>query len=199
MGLFARMGGVGTSILRERPTRLISARPSCQEPHDPQQFSENGWTIEGSCSPDGYIQKRRVGGTGISIFIRIGDAEEALLYVVREINYRIKEIEPGELSGWRPWVDSMARTVYSNLASGTALQVRPGARIDAYNSSEVSILRQILSDGGGLVGWGGDLPRRDESFFYLLGDGSHDVERKKKFDKWIVATRSPAQSAGAKF
>ena len=38
MGLFARMGGVGTSILRERPTRLISVRPSCQEPHDPQQL-----------------------------------------------------------------------------------------------------------------------------------------------------------------
>ncbi|VXB52133.1 hypothetical protein MICRO11B_290063 [Micrococcus luteus] len=38
MGLFARMGGVGTSILRERPTRLISARLSCQEPHDPQQL-----------------------------------------------------------------------------------------------------------------------------------------------------------------
>ena len=42
------MGGVGTSILRERPTRLISARPSCQEPHDPQQLVdlEQNWSRE---------------------------------------------------------------------------------------------------------------------------------------------------------
>ena len=39
MGLFGQVGGVGTSILRERPTRLISARPSCQEPHDPQHLT----------------------------------------------------------------------------------------------------------------------------------------------------------------
>ena len=32
------MGGVGTSILRERPTRLISARTPWQEPHDPQHL-----------------------------------------------------------------------------------------------------------------------------------------------------------------
>ncbi len=38
MGLFGQVGGVGTSILRERPTRLISARYPCQEPHDPQQL-----------------------------------------------------------------------------------------------------------------------------------------------------------------
>lgn len=38
MGLLGQVGGVGTSILRERPTRLISARASCQEPHDPQHL-----------------------------------------------------------------------------------------------------------------------------------------------------------------
>ncbi|VXA94283.1 hypothetical protein MICRO11B_100029 [Micrococcus luteus] len=38
MGLFWQVGGVGTSILRERPTRLISAGASWQEPHDPQQL-----------------------------------------------------------------------------------------------------------------------------------------------------------------
>ena len=39
MGLFGQVGGVGTSILRERPTRLISAGASWQEPHDPQQLA----------------------------------------------------------------------------------------------------------------------------------------------------------------
>ena len=39
MGLLGQVGGVGTSILRERPTRLISARTPWQEPHDPQQLA----------------------------------------------------------------------------------------------------------------------------------------------------------------
>ena len=39
MGLLGQVGGVGTSILRERPTRLISAGASWQEPHDPQQLA----------------------------------------------------------------------------------------------------------------------------------------------------------------
>lgn len=164
-----------------------------------REVSENGWTLEEIASPDGYIEERRVGGTGISIFVRIGEAENALLHVAREIHYRIREIQTDELFGWEPWKPSMGRSVYSNIASGTALQVRPGARVDAYDSNEVSTLRQILLDVGGLVAWGGDLPRRDESLFYLMGNGPHDVERKKKFDKWILASSSPRRSAGAKF
>ena len=41
MGLFWQVGGVGTSILRERPARLISARASWQERHDPQHLERS--------------------------------------------------------------------------------------------------------------------------------------------------------------
>ena len=46
MGLFGQVGGVGTSILRERPTRLISAGASWQEPHDPQHLDKL-WSFTG--------------------------------------------------------------------------------------------------------------------------------------------------------
>lgn len=87
--------------------------------------------------------------------------------LVRQLHYRVNDIRPGEIFGWKEIAGELMETPYSNLSSGTALQIRPEMPVDSYFAHEIDIILEILSDYEGVVSWGGLLEIKDESLFYI--------------------------------
>jgi len=158
--------------------------------------SANGWTIEKEANHVSTVWTRPVAGTGLKVDIRIGDAEVILLHVTRRFHYEVEKIQRVDLAGWREIGSLRKGLPESNLASGTAVQIRPGARAKGglFPAQEL-VLRDMLAECEGLVRWGGDDSKVDESLFYL--DAGPDDERVRKFaDKARAWHMMPGEGAG---
>ncbi|MFD5466065.1 hypothetical protein ACFWIQ_25000 [Kitasatospora sp. NPDC127059] len=141
--------------------------------------SANGWTIEKEANHVSTVWTRQVAGTGLSVDVRIGDVEEILVHLIRRFHYEVEELPSGDLLGWQEIGGLRAKSPESNLASGTAVRVRPGASakggLFAYQEL---VLRDVLADCQGVVRWGGDDDEVDESLFYIaLGPDDRRVNR----------------------
>lgn len=89
--------------------------------------SANGWPLEKEANHVSTVWTRPVPGTGLKLDIRIGDAEAILLHVIRRFHYEVEPLHSIDLAGWRS-IDSLNKSLpESNLASGTAVRIRPGA------------------------------------------------------------------------
>ncbi|MYZ33981.1 MULTISPECIES: hypothetical protein [unclassified Streptomyces] len=158
--------------------------------------SANGWTIEKEANHVSTVWTRPVAGTGLKVDIRIGDVEAILVHVIRRFHYEVEQIQRIDLAGWRDIGGLRKGLPESNLASGTAVRIRPGASAKGgfYPAQEL-VLRDILADCGGLVRWGGDDSAVNESLFYI--DAGPDDERVRKFAdtlrEWEV---TPGAGAG---
>lgn len=126
----------------------------------------NGWPAQSRADEASTVWTRPVSGTGLKVQICVGVPEVLLVHVTRRIHYEIQPLLPGDLTGWRPDVGP-EKGAESNLASGTAIHVRPGAATDSYFPLEVLALRDILADCAGTVRWGGDDRSPDQSLFYI--------------------------------
>ncbi|MEV7026524.1 hypothetical protein [Kitasatospora sp. NPDC093558] len=131
--------------------------------------SANGWTIEKEANHVSTVWTRPVPGTGLTVDVRIGDAEEILVHVIRRFHYEVEELPSGDLLGWQAIGGLRAGAPESNLASGTAVRIRPGASAKGglFPYQEL-VLRDILAECEGVVRWGGDDDAVDESLFYLV-------------------------------
>lgn len=130
--------------------------------------SANGWTIQTNSDRDSQVWTRPVAGTGLSVPVWIGDVETVLLHVVRRFHYEVEEIAKVDLAGWRPLKGLRRDLAESNLASGSAVQIRPGAGAKgSLFPLQVATVRDILADCQGVVRWGGDDKPADESLFYI--------------------------------
>ncbi|WP_306213719.1 hypothetical protein [Actinoplanes sp. RD1] len=158
--------------------------------------SRNGWTIQSNADRDSQVWTRTVAGTGLSVPVWIGDVEAILLHTIRRFHYEIEEIRPGDLVGWTPVNKVRRRSAESNLASGTAVRIRPGARAKGgFYPLQEQVLRDVLADGEGLVRWGGDDREVDESLFYLVA-GPRDERVRAIGDKLRGWEASPGEGAG---
>lgn len=149
---------------------LPAAPAAAREGRGPKRpaTSENGWTIQANADLDSQVWTRSVAGTGLSVPVWIGDVEAILLHVIRRFHYEIEEIQPNDLVGWTPASKVRKRGPESNLASGTAVRIRPGARAKGgFFPLQELVLRDILADCDGLVRWGGDDREVDESLFSI--------------------------------
>ncbi|MFJ3221025.1 hypothetical protein ACIPLC_34515 [Kitasatospora sp. NPDC086801] len=141
--------------------------------------SANGWTIEKEANHVSTVWTRQVAGTGLSVDIRIGDVEEVLVHLIRRFHYEVEELPSGDLLGWQEIGSLRGALPESNLASGTAVRIRPGASAKGglFAYQEV-VLRDILAECQGVVRWGGDDDEVDESLFYVaLGPEDRRVNR----------------------
>ncbi|KOT97260.1 MULTISPECIES: hypothetical protein [Streptomyces] len=163
---------VGNDALKEalrrakaRHRRLRTGRPSV-----------NGWEMQNAADADGAVVTCAVPGTGLTVPLRMGDTETVLVHVVRRFHYEVDALGagtgPGALAGWTApsGVRDGARPE-SNLASGTAVVIRPGTYPpgvrDGFTGAQVLTIRDILADTEGVVRWGGDDRRPYEGLFYL--------------------------------
>lgn len=133
----------------------------------PPETTPNGWPVQANTDRDTQVWTRAVAGTGLSVPVWIGVPEAILLHVVRRYHYEVTEIRTGELVGWQ--ADGLDATMpEANLASGTAVRIRPGASAPgSLFPLEKTRVRGVLVDCRGVVRWGGEDPRVDESLFYL--------------------------------
>ncbi len=134
--------------------------------------SVNGWEMERAADVRGNIHSRSVPGTLLTdVQVRLGDVEALLFQVVRRFHYEIDELRAGDVVGWRAPSAVRTREAESNLASGTAIQIRPGhypaGERGGFFPLQEAVIRDILASLDGLVRWGGDDDRPDESLFSI--------------------------------
>ncbi|MGW2885814.1 hypothetical protein ACWDDN_10755 [Streptomyces griseoruber] len=146
---------------QDRERRVQTGKPSL-----------NGWEMERVADEGGNIFTRPAPGTPLAgIAIRMGEVETLLVHVVRRFHYEIDELRKGDVVGWRSPGSVRKGLPESNQASGTAVQIRPdhypsGARGGFFPQQNLAI-RDILTDLDGVVRWGGDDRKPDESLFYI--------------------------------
>ncbi|MGW7671144.1 hypothetical protein ACWGJX_29050 [Streptomyces sp. NPDC054775] len=158
--------------------------------------SANGWPLEQQANHISTVWTRPVPGSGLEVDIRIGDAEAILLHVVRRFHYEVEQLHSVDIAGWQAIDELTKNAPESNLASGTAVRIRPGAAAQGslFPLQEV-VVRDILADCGGVVRWGGDDNLVDESLFYLdRGPNSHEVRDLAR--KLRHGEVTPGQGAG---
>ncbi|WP_328871579.1 hypothetical protein OHT76_16445 [Streptomyces sp. NBC_00287] len=134
--------------------------------------SPNGWEMELATDKGGAVWTRPVPGTPIEgVAVRIGDVETVLVHVIRRFHYEVDELRKGDVVGWRSPNAVRRGLAESNQASGTAVQIRPGHYPSGvkggFFTPQQLVIRDILAELEGVVRWGGDDKRPDESLFYL--------------------------------
>ncbi|MFI6275875.1 hypothetical protein [Streptomyces sp. NPDC050988] len=146
---------------QERNKRVLTGTPS-----------KNGWEMEKTVDSHGHIYTRPVPATPLAgVPMRMAEVETVLVHVVRRFHYEIDTLRKGEVLGWQAPGSVRKGLAESNLASGTAVRIRPGsypsgARGGFYPMEEL-VIRDILADCEGVVRWGGDDGKPDESLFYI--------------------------------
>lgn len=134
--------------------------------------SRNGWEMENVADDGGTVYTRPVPGTPLKgVAVRVGDVETVLVHLVRRCHYEIESLRRGDVTGWHAPSKVRKGRAESNLASGTAVRVRPGfypagVRGGFFPQQEL-VVRDILAELDGVVRWGGDDRTPDESLFYI--------------------------------
>ncbi|MCX4905754.1 hypothetical protein [Streptomyces sp. NBC_00878] len=146
---------------QERNKRVLTGIPS-----------KNGWEMEKTVDEHGHIYTRPVPATPLDgVQMRMAEVETVLVHVVRRFHYEIDTLRKGEVLGWREPGSVRKGLAESNLASGTAVRIRPGSYPSGAHGGfypmEELVIRDILADCEGVVRWGGDDARPDESLFYI--------------------------------
>ncbi|MFH8620480.1 hypothetical protein ACH4A8_01025 [Streptomyces vietnamensis] len=199
VGAAAALGPVLSATATAAPGTgaATAAAPGARRPKRPAT-SANGWTIQTNVDRDSQVWTRSVSGAGLTVPVWIGDVETVLLHVVRRFHYEVEELHAGDLAGWRPAKEVRRRHPESNLASGTAVRIRPGigATRGTLFPLQTDAVRAILADCDGVVRWGGDDKPVDESLFYIAV-GPLDqrlVDLAARIREWNA---TPGQGAGA--
>ncbi|GAB3657243.1 hypothetical protein GCM10027589_17200 [Actinocorallia lasiicapitis] len=189
---YAAVIGAGVALL---PAGAASAEPPPGK-QDQQLKSANGWGIETRTDHVSTVWQRPVSGTALAVAVRIGDVEALLVHVVRRFHYEVERLEALDLAGWRDLGTTSRKRPASNLSSGTAVHIRPGAGAKgSYFPLQVETIWDILADCEGLVRWAGADRQVDESLYYLnVGPDSEHLPRvAQKIRDW---TDKPGAGAG---
>ncbi|UBU12572.1 hypothetical protein [Nonomuraea gerenzanensis] len=197
-GLAGVLVGPGTAkaAVRDGNTSPHLAASSDQVP-----TSANGWPI---IRPEdhAWAPPWRVGGSDVMVNLRLGEPATILLYVLGRFHYEIDELKAAEsqVIGYRPLGSASASSPAGNHASGTAVSIRPdwypaGSRGNFFTHQAV-VLRDVLLECEGVVRWGGDDDRPDESRFSIdVPPGDERLHRvAAKIRAW---NGEPGQGAGA--
>jgi hypothetical protein len=163
----------GAATAADRTTPTSGPRPA------KIPLSQNGWQIQNQANHVSTVWTRSVSGTGLRVDIRIGLPELLLLHIARRFHYEVQELRAGDLQGWSRIGRTPLTSPASNLSSGTALRIIPGARSrGSYFPQQVQAIRDIVADCAGTVRWGGDDDAVDESLYYLTaGPNSAELLR----------------------
>ncbi|MFI7355520.1 hypothetical protein ACIBTP_16390 [Streptomyces avidinii] len=132
--------------------------------------SANGWSIPNArSSSTGTCD---IQGTGLTVALRRGDAATVLAYLAQRFHYDVARLEGdrGEIVGYR--ADRKVRADFeSNHLSGTALALYPEnyplGVTGNFFPYQVTAIRDILAELGGVVKWGGDMKPAMESMFFI--------------------------------
>lgn len=175
---------------QERNKRVLSGVPS-----------RNGWEMEKTADHHGHVYTRPVPGLPVDgVQVRMGEVETVLVHVIRRFHYEVDELRRGDVTGWRHPNTVRKGMAESNQASGTAVQIRPGSYPSGVRGGffpqQLTAIRDILAECGGVVRWGGDDKHPDEALFYI--DVKPGDDRLPKLAEKIVDWDwTPGKGAGS--
>ncbi|MEU1849404.1 hypothetical protein ABZ499_09010 [Streptomyces sp. NPDC019990] len=134
--------------------------------------SRNGWEMENVADDGGTVFTRPVPGTPLrGVAVRMGDVETVLVHLVRRFHYEVDSLRRGDVVGWQDPKGLSRSRPESNLASGTAVRIRPGfhprGERGGFFPQQETVIRDILAELDGVVRWGGDDRTPDESLFSI--------------------------------
>ncbi|MGH3942617.1 MAG: peptidoglycan-binding protein [Pseudonocardiaceae bacterium] len=140
--------------------------------------SQNGWPA----NDRSLVASRRVPGTGVHLTVRTDVVGELLLYLAAQFDRRVEDIDNarGALDDWG-YAERPIRggTVLSNHASGTAIDLNaprhPLGATATFSPAQVREIREILTECGGVVRWGGDYTGRKDEMHFEINAGSSAV------------------------
>ncbi|MEV3966908.1 twin-arginine translocation signal domain-containing protein [Streptomyces sp. NPDC050698] len=132
--------------------------------------SHNGWEMENVADDGGTVYTRPVPGTPLKgVAVRMGDVETVLVHLVRRFHYEVDPLRRGDVVGWHDPAGLARSGPESNLASGTAVRIRPGfyprGVRGGFFPQQEAVIRDILAELDGVVRWGADDRTPDESLF----------------------------------
>ncbi|ANZ41459.1 hypothetical protein BBK82_41405 [Lentzea guizhouensis] len=134
--------------------------------------SRNGWEMEKVADDRGNVHMRLVPGAPLpGVQIRLGAPAAVLVHLVHRFHCEVDELHDGDVVGWHSPSSVQRWLPESNLASGTAVRIRPGhhpvGTRGGFHPPQVQAIRGIIADLGNIVRWGGDDTAADEALFYL--------------------------------
>ena len=132
--------------------RLLAAVPT-------GPTSYNGWTVGTPGSAIGILNYT-VPGTSVVLPIRSGDVTTVLGYVAKRFNAEVEPILKGQCWGYDYRANVNNPSVWSNHASGTAIDLNslkhPNGAAATFTSAKTAAVRRILDFCGDVVYWGQD-------------------------------------------
>ncbi|WP_216212405.1 hypothetical protein [Amycolatopsis aidingensis] len=176
-------------------TAVAAPRRSAAEPRPTRwtrATSANGWPILDA------VSHWRIEGSDVDVPVQDA-AAPLLLYVARRFHYEIDELRTGEVLGHT--TDRAVIAEYeSDYLSGSAIAIRPKAYPAGVGGGlfpqELAVVRDILTDLEGVVGWGGDEDLPKESHFHIA-TGPDDPALNRVTDKMRYWNTTPGKGAGA--
>jgi hypothetical protein len=145
--------------------------------------SYNGWTAgDGWSIAGGQLEPLVVAGESFSPGVRAGDVHDVFEYLAEQLHKRVEPIVRPDWHQADDWGYSYRPSVndpssLSCHASATAIDYNatrhPNGRAGTFTASQVSEIRRILAELGGVVRWGGDFSTtKDEMHFEIIGSAS---------------------------
>ncbi len=125
------------------------------------ETSYNGWPVGTPASAIG-VANFTVPGTSIQIPVRSGDVATVLMYVAGRFNREVEGLRSGQCWGYDYRKNVNNPSVWSNHASGTAIDLNAvlhpnGAPVSrGFDNNQVNAIRAILAFCGDVIYWGGD-------------------------------------------
>lgn len=147
--------------------------------------SQNGWTANPS---------KRKTLPWITGQVLAGDVYVVFDYLCHRFNEEVERINKAWSWGYSYRKVTGSSKSLSNHASGTAIDLNapmhPYGKSNTFSAKQVTAIRQIVSDLGGTVRWGGDYKGTKDDMHFEINSGSSKV---KAIAAKIRATEMPGQ------
>lgn len=133
--------------------------------------SYNGWPVGTPGSTIG-VELYQIPGTPFVLPVRSGDVATVLMYVAGRFHREVEPLQNGQLFGYDYRKNVNNPGVWSNHASGTAIDLNadlhPNGVKNSFTAAQVTAIDRILTDCGGVVYWGGDYTRTVDAMHFEI-------------------------------
>jgi hypothetical protein len=140
--------------------------------------SQNGWPLIWDSST---LDRSIIPGTNRGIELRAGAVRVVFDYLCSEFNRRVEGIDEDQRDdwGWAKPVRIPGSSEFSNHGSGTAVDLNatrhPWGSRGTFTATQVSELRTILGELGGIVRWGGDYTGKPDEMHFEINAPYEEV------------------------
>lgn len=164
--------------------------------------SYNGWPIGTPGSTIG-VERYQIPGTSFILPVRSGNVATVLMYVAGRFHREVEPLLGGQLFGYDYRKNVNNTSVWSNHASGTAIDLNadlhPNTVKNSFSAAKVTAIHRILADCAGVVYWGGDYTRTVDAMHFEINVDSSDSRLPALATKiWGPGRRGPVVTLKAR-